>query len=98
LISQGPAGPPHLPSSSPHPNPLSPRYYVTPKSFLDLLVSFKALLADKRGELGAARDRLLNGVAKLRETNAQVGGCACRVAPSAAANEGVSGRVGWPAP
>jgi hypothetical protein len=48
------------------------RYYVTPKSFLDLVASFKALLADKRGELAAARDRLLNGVAKLRETNAQV--------------------------
>ncbi len=48
------------------------RYYVTPKSFLDLVASFGDMLAEKRGELTAARDRLLNGVAKLRETNAQV--------------------------
>ncbi len=42
------------------------RYYVTPKSYLDLLLLYIALLRDKRQDMALARDRLLNGLAKLQ--------------------------------
>jgi dynein heavy chain len=48
------------------------RFYITPKSYLDLIDLYVHLLADKRAELSASRDRLLNGLQKLRETNAMV--------------------------
>ncbi|KAK9823491.1 hypothetical protein WJX72_003121 [[Myrmecia] bisecta] len=48
------------------------RYYTTPKSYLDLINLYIGLLRDKRRECGEARDRLLNGLNKLQETNALV--------------------------
>ena len=45
------------------------RFYVTPKSYLDLINLYVSLLDEKRNELGGARDRLLNGLQKLEETN-----------------------------
>jgi dynein heavy chain, axonemal len=48
------------------------RYYTTPKSYLDLINLYIALLKDKREEFGLARDRLLNGLNKLNETNVLV--------------------------
>ena len=39
------------------------------KSYLDLINLYTALLAEKREELGNAKDRLLNGLNKLAETN-----------------------------
>ena len=48
------------------------KFYTTPKSYLDLINLYTSLLAEKREELGTARDRLLNGLQKLDETNAVV--------------------------
>ena len=48
------------------------RYYITPKSYLDLIVLYTKLLGEKRAEFEQARDRLLNGLKKLAETNAMV--------------------------
>ncbi len=48
------------------------RYYVTPKSYLDLIHLYVTLLRTKRQEMAMARDRLLNGLAKLQETNVVV--------------------------
>ncbi|GAX73618.1 hypothetical protein CEUSTIGMA_g1069.t1 [Chlamydomonas eustigma] len=48
------------------------RYYVTPKSYLDLIMLYIKLLQDKRQEMALARDRLLNGLQKLQDTNAVV--------------------------
>ncbi|KAG1666392.1 hypothetical protein FOA52_006501 [Chlamydomonas sp. UWO 241] len=48
------------------------RYYVTPKSYLDLLSLYTSLLRDKREELTQARERLLNGLKKLQDTNVVV--------------------------
>ena len=45
------------------------RYYTTPKSYLDLITLYTSLLKDKRTEYSEARERLLNGLNKLRETN-----------------------------
>ena len=45
------------------------KFYTTPKSYLDLINLYTSLLAEKRDELGTARDRLLNGLLKLDETN-----------------------------
>ncbi|XRB20985.1 dynein heavy chain [Pseudoscourfieldia marina] len=45
------------------------RYYITPKSYLDLINLYVQLLAEKREEYTEARDRLLNGLMKLNETN-----------------------------
>jgi len=45
------------------------RYYVTPKSYLDLIHLYISLLRGTRQEMAMARDRLLNGLAKLQETN-----------------------------
>eukprot|EP00958_Prasinococcus_capsulatus_P007761 scaffold712_cov404-Prasinococcus_capsulatus_cf.AAC.19 len=44
------------------------RFYTTPKSYLDLIGLYLSLLVEKRKELGAARDRLVNGLTKLQET------------------------------
>jgi dynein heavy chain len=48
------------------------KFYTTPKSYLDLINLYMSLLAEKREELGTARDRLLNGLMKLDETNSVV--------------------------
>jgi len=48
------------------------RYYTTPKSYLDLISLYLQLLAEKREEFSVARDRLLNGLQKLTETNTLV--------------------------
>ena len=45
------------------------RYYITPKSYLYLINLYVQLLAEKREEYTEARDRLLNGLMKLNETN-----------------------------
>ncbi|XRB21521.1 dynein axonemal heavy chain [Pseudoscourfieldia marina] len=50
-------------------NELRRKYYVTPKSYLDLISLYQQQLAMKREEYGVARDRLLNGLQKLAETN-----------------------------
>ncbi|KAL0216159.1 hypothetical protein P9112_008343 [Eukaryota sp. TZLM1-RC] len=47
------------------------RYYVTPTSYLELLQSYSRLLAEKREEIGQTRDKLLNGLQKLAETNSK---------------------------
>ena len=39
---------------------------------MDLISLYTSLLAEKRAEYGEARDRLNNGLDKLRETNALV--------------------------
>mmetsp|Transcript_39705 Transcript_39705/g.74534 ORF Transcript_39705/g.74534 Transcript_39705/m.74534 type:complete len:1860 (+) Transcript_39705:1-5580(+) len=48
------------------------KFYTTPKSYLDLINLYTSLLAEKREEFGIARDRLLNGLTKLEETNALI--------------------------
>eukprot|EP00879_Flechtneria_rotunda_P011225 GHRR01011724.1.p1 GENE.GHRR01011724.1~~GHRR01011724.1.p1 ORF type:complete len:1363 (+),score=486.85 GHRR01011724.1:1838-5926(+) len=48
------------------------RYYTTPKSYLDLINLYLQLLQEKRQELRQARDRLLDGLRKLNETNVLV--------------------------
>ncbi|GFR44385.1 hypothetical protein Agub_g5605 [Astrephomene gubernaculifera] len=45
------------------------RYYTTPKSYLDLINLYLQLLRNKREELSTAKDRLLNGLGKLSDTN-----------------------------
>ncbi|KAJ3111626.1 Dynein heavy chain 6, axonemal [Phlyctochytrium bullatum] len=45
------------------------RYYTTPTSYLELINLYITMLQEKRKELGAARDRLRNGLNKLAETN-----------------------------
>jgi hypothetical protein len=46
------------------------RCFITPRSYLDLLQQYRCLLNASRTELGDKRRRLLNGIAKLSETNA----------------------------
>ena len=48
------------------------KYYTTPKSYLDLINMYIDLLAVKREESAEARDRLVNGLNKLKETNSVV--------------------------
>jgi dynein heavy chain len=45
------------------------RYYTTPTSYLELINLYVGMLSEKRKELGAARERLKNGLTKLLETN-----------------------------
>lgn len=45
------------------------RCFVTPRSFLDLLAQYGHLLNASRTELGDKRRRLLDGIAKLNDTN-----------------------------
>ncbi len=45
---------------------------MTPKSYLDLIHLYTSLLSSKRQEMALARDRLLNGLSKLQETNVVV--------------------------
>jgi hypothetical protein len=46
--------------------------YTTPKSYLELISLYKTLLAQKRSELQAAKERLQNGVEKIAQASAQV--------------------------
>ncbi|KAI9190457.1 hypothetical protein H9P43_001891 [Blastocladiella emersonii ATCC 22665] len=45
------------------------RFYTTPTSYLELISLYIGMLQEKRKEIGAARDRLQNGLLKLSETN-----------------------------
>ena len=42
---------------------------MTPKSYLELISLYLGMLDDKRSDMMSARDRLLNGLQKLDETN-----------------------------
>jgi dynein heavy chain len=46
--------------------------YTTPKSYLELIALYKALLASKREDLRQQRERLESGVAKIAQASAQV--------------------------
>lgn len=46
--------------------------YVTPKSYLELIAFYKTLLATKRHELDADRQRLESGVEKIAQASQQV--------------------------
>jgi len=50
------------------------KVYTTPKSYLDLIASYLAMLQDRRAVLNLSRSRLKTGVIKLEETNAMVTG------------------------
>ena len=50
------------------------RFYVTPKSFLGMLALFSSLLGEQHSQLTTSRERLLNGLNKLHETNSAVDG------------------------
>ncbi|KAG1670781.1 hypothetical protein FOA52_014009, partial [Chlamydomonas sp. UWO 241] len=56
------------------------RYYTTPKSYLDLINLYLQLLREKREEYMVARDRLLNGLDKLSQTNSMVDGMKAELA------------------
>eukprot|EP00882_Tetradesmus_deserticola_P032751 GHRQ01037313.1.p1 GENE.GHRQ01037313.1~~GHRQ01037313.1.p1 ORF type:complete len:125 (-),score=29.41 GHRQ01037313.1:116-490(-) len=43
--------------------------YITPKLYLDLLQQYSTMLSNGKAELGGNRRRLLDGIAKLAETN-----------------------------
>lgn len=51
--------------------------YTTPKSYLELIALYKLLLARKRAELQAAKERLQNGVEKIAQASAQVRAFLC---------------------
>ncbi|XXQ31525.1 Dynein heavy chain AAA lid domain containing protein [Plasmodiophora brassicae] len=48
--------------------------YVTPTSYLSLLKTFSNIFESKRSEIGRARDRYVNGLQKLADTEIQVKG------------------------
>jgi len=48
--------------------------YSTPKSFLELIALYKAMLSKRRGETDGLIERYVNGVEKLKSTAEQVGG------------------------
>lgn len=50
------------------------RFYITPKSFLDMLSMFASMLGEQHAQLTGSRERLVNGLTKLQETNAAVDG------------------------
>ncbi len=49
--------------------------YTTPKSYLEFGALYKSLLAKKRAELKADKERLENGVDKIAQASAQVAFC-----------------------
>ena len=51
---------------------LSRRYYITPKSYLDLIGLYINAFKEKNDEKAMARDRLSNGLSKLKECEALV--------------------------
>ncbi len=48
------------------------RFYTTPKSYLDLIDLYRGVLGEKRRELELQRERFVNGLNKLHETNVVV--------------------------
>lgn len=48
--------------------------YTTPKSFLELLALYRAMLARKREELAQAKQRLETGVDRVAQVRAAAGG------------------------
>ena len=46
--------------------------YVTPTSYLELILTFKTLLNVKRNEVATARDRYIVGLQKLEFATSQV--------------------------
>eukprot|EP00891_Asterochloris_glomerata_P001497 jgi/Astpho2/1497/e_gw1.00026.129.1_t len=48
------------------------RFYITPRSFLDLLSLYGRLMQQQQISLGADRERLVKGLTKLRQTNETV--------------------------
>eukprot|EP00920_Eleutheroschizon_duboscqi_P039682 GHVT01095308.1.p1 GENE.GHVT01095308.1~~GHVT01095308.1.p1 ORF type:complete len:163 (-),score=23.46 GHVT01095308.1:88-513(-) len=48
------------------------RVYCTPKSFLELLKLYRYMLDRKNTEISAKRNRLIDGLEKLRETQVKV--------------------------
>jgi dynein heavy chain len=48
------------------------RFYTTPKSYLDLIGLYARLLEERRAAQSSDRDRLVNGLERLRDTNALV--------------------------
>ena len=53
--------------------------YVTPKSYLNLVGTYMALLTAKRGEMSFSRQRCMTGVTKIEDSNALVGRLKVRV-------------------
>lgn len=53
-------------------NELKRYNYVTPTNYLELVKGYRTLLAEKSGELGAAANKLANGLAKLEDAREQV--------------------------
>uniref|UniRef100_H2ZMD9 Dynein axonemal heavy chain 3 n=1 Tax=Ciona savignyi TaxID=51511 RepID=H2ZMD9_CIOSA len=53
-------------------NSLRRRNYVTPTSYLELILTFKSLLGVKRDEVKTLQDRYLNGLEKLLFASSQV--------------------------
>ena len=45
------------------------RYYITPTSYLEFISLYTSLLADKTAEVGEQLSRLMNGRAKMKDTN-----------------------------
>ena len=69
------------PNPNPNPNPnqadeffaaLKRRFYVTPKSFLELLSLYSSMLDEKRELMDMQIERLSIGCAKLNATNSMV--------------------------
>jgi dynein heavy chain, axonemal len=48
-------------------------YYVTPTSYLELLLSYKTMLAERQGDVSALRSRYIVGLDKLAATEQSVG-------------------------
>lgn len=49
-------------------------YYATPTSFLELIQTFKMLLAEKRKQVSDLKDKYQNGVEKILTTEESVAG------------------------
>jgi dynein heavy chain len=47
-------------------------YYITPTSYLEMIMTFKALLAEKRTEVQNMKDRYSNGYDCLIKTESSV--------------------------
>lgn len=41
------------------------RVYITPKSYIDLIESYKTLLKKKESDIGSSKNKLSNGLFKL---------------------------------
>ena len=43
------------------------KFYISPKSYLDMIALYTTVLKDKRMEMSAAKDRFVNGLSKMEE-------------------------------